>query len=704
MSSKMQEKTYQSQWKSVSDSIMGEGAQLWTPYNGDGSASESVSAVRAFLHQSMVIDKVIRLLLHRQIQRTWKGALSFMRLAILDADLAVFRYTWIERIVQAAARLTRPTCVDHGFPSLLPPDLVQTLDEGGASRALSRLSWAIPFPRSEFREKQHMSASQHVAVLDEYARQGFKFAKRCDLLVPNVGDILGGRFTMTKLHGWMLSDDSRRIDEDCERLICDYIFVMDPATGLLVFFTCSADLSSVDDLADFSSLADVTSGLCLIPSQQVSTVRFMLKGTYNLQHCLLLYSIEDNKGFVVISHCALVSVEPRVETISIIRPLIATQHFHRDLATTIVMFWEAIQKGNSCVLPSEYPATDGFFQDIVPSLGTGPTKLPAPAGPPAYQGPGLPPPPSVHPAYAPGPGNPPPGGPIESNPGASGALAPAGSASGSQFPDDLDPHNVPPEWKKEGVDWFAVVTGRHKSMTPNQVKRHACLPMSQLLERWETSTSAVFASALMGSSRATGAEDKQIRLCYYVLAVMGIWDIAKKRICNVFDGHQQEIYSLDFSLDGRLIVSGSGDKTAWIWDMVDGSSKVLTINDPDSLNNDAGVTSVAISPNGQLVAADSLDAVVRVWDVVTGFLVSGSLDKMLKYWDVSGLLAGGSKRKDVAANGKKDLEKHSPCTMNFVGHTDYVLSVAVSHNGQWVVSGSKDRGVQFWEAHSAKCA
>ncbi|KIK13522.1 hypothetical protein PISMIDRAFT_688585, partial [Pisolithus microcarpus 441] len=43
-----------------------------------------------------------------------------MRLAILDTDLAVFRYTWIERIVQAAARLTRPTCVDHGFPSLLP--------------------------------------------------------------------------------------------------------------------------------------------------------------------------------------------------------------------------------------------------------------------------------------------------------------------------------------------------------------------------------------------------------------------------------------------------------------------------------------------------------------------------------------------------------------------------------------------------------
>ncbi len=32
---------------------------------------------------------------------------------------------------------------------------------------------------------------------------------------------------------------------------------------------------------------------------------------------------------------------------------------------------------------------------------------------------------------------------------------------------------------------------------------------------------------------------------------------------------------------------------------------------------------------------------------------------------------------------------------------DYVLSVAVSHDGQWVVSGSKDRGVQFWDSRSA---
>ncbi|OJA14905.1 hypothetical protein AZE42_10548 [Rhizopogon vesiculosus] len=72
-------------------------------------------------------------------------------------------------------------------------------------------------------------------------------------------------------------------------------------------------------------------------------------------------------------------------------------------------------------------------------------------------------------------------------------------------------------------------------------------------------------------------------------------------------------------------------------------------------------------------------------------LVTGSLDKTLKYWDINDVAA---RRKELATDGKKD-DKSSPCTMNFLGHPDYVLSVAVSHDGQWVVSGSKDHGVRF---------
>ena len=59
-------------------------------------------------------------------------------------------------------------------------------------------------------------------------------------------------------------------------------------------------------------------------------------------------------------------------------------------------------------------------------------------------------------------------------------------------------------------------------------------------------------------------------------------------------------------------------------------------------------------------------------------LVSGSMDKTLKYWDVSRLAnePGGRQNfpgasRSNSLNGKRGAgtrEGHSPCTMNFIGH------------------------------------
>ncbi|KAE9407846.1 WD40 repeat-like protein [Gymnopus androsaceus JB14] len=393
-----------------------------------------------------------------------------------------------------------------------------------------------------------------------------------------------------------------------------------------------------------------------------------------------------------------------------------------------------------------------------PGSSSGP---PQPSGPgQSSSGPGLASSASSH--GVPIPSHPPPGPSsaatspmMDTHPPASsssGAVVPINTPGGG-FPDEIDLSSLPPEYKREGADWFImynpkvekafninlVHTLMHESVVccvrfsaDGRFLATGCNRTAQIYDVKTGFKTCVLVDESVGKSGdlyirsvcfspdgkylATGAEDKQIR----------IWDIQKKRIRNIFDGHQQEIYSLDFSQDGRLIVSGSGDKTARIWDMVDGTSKVLTINDPDSLNNDAGVTSVAISPNGQFVAAGSLDTVVRIWDVTTGMLVerlrghrdsvysvaftpdgkglvSGSLDKTLKYWDVGALMSNGIKGRKEGANGsmKRDGDKQSQCTMNFMGHKDYVLSVAVSHDGHWVVSGSKDRGVQFWDSKTA---
>ncbi|KAF3935385.1 Beta-TrCP [Dactylellina cionopaga] len=208
-----------------------------------------------------------------------------------------------------------------------------------------------------------------------------------------------------------------------------------------------------------------------------------------------------------------------------------------------------------------------------------------------------------------------------------------------------------------------------------------------------------------GRYLATSAEDKQIRL----------WDIESRTIKYLFRGHKQDIYSLDFSKNGRYIASGSGDRTVRIWDVITGTSRItLTIED--------GVTTVAISPDSKLVAAGGLDNCIRIWEIDSGRLIgrlegsdrsavpdgsvphghneghrdsvysvvftenglniiSGSLDKTVKIWS---LTSGG---------------KPEPGVKTFEGHEDFVLTVAQTPGayGPWIISGSKDKRVQFWD-------
>ena len=183
-----------------------------------------------------------------------------------------------------------------------------------------------------------------------------------------------------------------------------------------------------------------------------------------------------------------------------------------------------------------------------------------------------------------------------------------------------------------------------------------------------------------------------------------LWDIARKKVSTIFVGHEADIYSLDISRDGQRLASSSGDRTARFWDVETGQCLLrLDIEDV--------ITSIAISPDGKFLATGSLDRGVRIYDTERGTLVerleghkdsvysvafspsghellSASLDKMIKSWElitprITGLSQPGPPRAGI-------------CKTTFEGHKDFALTVTTSPDGQWVISGSKDSSVQFW--------
>ncbi|KAI0515129.1 hypothetical protein F5B22DRAFT_608481 [Xylaria bambusicola] len=184
-----------------------------------------------------------------------------------------------------------------------------------------------------------------------------------------------------------------------------------------------------------------------------------------------------------------------------------------------------------------------------------------------------------------------------------------------------------------------------------------------------------------------------------------VWDIAKRTIRNTFAGHTKPIYSVDFSHDGRTIVSGSLDHTVRLWD-IESSTNILTL----TANN--GILCVAFSPDSKYVAAGGLDNALYVCDIThigcelkslasaaqhkhhiysIAFspsgkeLVSGSSDQTIKIWRFPSRLPAGT------------IIGEENCIKTLKGHEDGVNSVAFTPHANWVISGSDDRSVRFWD-------
>ncbi|WP_414623258.1 eIF2A-related protein [Calothrix sp. CCY 0018] len=192
-----------------------------------------------------------------------------------------------------------------------------------------------------------------------------------------------------------------------------------------------------------------------------------------------------------------------------------------------------------------------------------------------------------------------------------------------------------------------------------------------------------------GKYLITGSTDKTAR----------IWNLSGKLIVPL-KGHQGGVYSAEFSSDGRHILTSSKDKTVRIWDF---SGSQLAI-----LKHQKWVNSASFSPDGTRIITTSQkpqsensgydENIVRIWDLSGNlllqlkdtvntasfspdgkYILTTSNDQTARIWDTSGKLV-----------------------RTFSEHSKAVSSAYWSPNGKYILTNSDDSYV--WDVSGKKIA
>ena len=166
-----------------------------------------------------------------------------------------------------------------------------------------------------------------------------------------------------------------------------------------------------------------------------------------------------------------------------------------------------------------------------------------------------------------------------------------------------------------------------------------------------------------------------------------------KEVVATFAGHQETVYGVALSGDGKQLLTASFDKSIKLWDVA--SAKELRTFGGEKGHQNL-VLDVAFAPDGQTFASAGSDNSVKIWDVplakaIRELACNDAVTAITTTVDGKSIAAGGKDGVIIIWNTPDAKE-----SFRLTGHVGAVTALAYSANGQLLASTGIDQTLRFW--------